>query len=238
MDLEDNWKTLKMASLGSMLSSRLKGCLPQVGPNMSLHPLRHFAISSMRRQRVLMILWLFDVIWYHLGNFWGLNHLILSDFQDIVMGIFMYFPTFWSLQPKNRCFERDARSARRQSVIRTPWKARSGRPGTQRLPVATSERSSDLRASLQHRLKVASAASTSRRRSMGLSSEKPVLSALGLLGLESSENGLLVFQIFPMRIRAKKRFLKQVERSKMKLVEQRPLLFLGDAKSCEDNRMT
>ena len=67
---------------------------------------------------------------------------------------------------------------------------------------------------------------------MGLSSEKQVLrflSALGLLGLESSENGLC-FQIFPMRIRAKKRFLKQVERSKMKLVEQRPLLFLGGCK--------
>lgn len=221
MGLEDNWKTLKMATLGSMSSSRLKGCLPQVRPNMSLHPLRHFAISSMRRQRVWMILWLFDVIWYHLGNFSGLNHLILSDFRDIVMGIFMSFPTFWSLQPKNRCFDRNARSARRQSVIRTPWKARCGRPG----------------ASL-HRLK-ASAASTSRRRSMGLSSEveKEFLSALGLLGLESSENGLF-FSDIPNEDRIEEEVLEAGGEVKDEACWAEAIAFFGDAKNCEDNRMT
>lgn len=243
MGLEDNWKTLKMASLGSMLSSRLKGCLPQVGPNMSLHPLRHFAISSMRSQRVWMILWLFDVIWYHLGNFSGLNHLILSDFQDIVMGCYGYFHVFSNIlipPAQEPLFRPGCSQCQAPECHKNPMK------GTQRKAGRPAASSGYLWTDLGS--KGQPAPTQSSQRSQHKSQEEygtqlwktsfEILECFGTFGTWVFWERSFFFRYSQWGSERRRGSWSRWRGQRWSLLSKGHCFFWGDAKSCEDNRMT
>ena len=201
----------------------LRGCLPRLSPpDQTYLYIPWGTLRSVRWGASLDDL-LFEMIWAIL------NHLIFSIFS-------WDFPAFWSLQPKKRCFEGWCSRCEAPECHKNPMKGTLRKAGH---PAATSGYQriwTDLRASLQyHRLKVAS---TSRRRSVGLSSELQKTGFACFWTWVFWERYAFLFQIFQWGSDRRRGSWSRWRSQRWSLLSRGHCLFFGQEKSCADNRMT